>query len=210
MSGHSAQERQALVEALLAAGPDAPTLCEGWTAQDLAAHLVVRERRPDAAVGVVVPFLSGRAEKVRKEYAAKGFDDLVERVRTGPPPTSPFALPGVDEKANLVEHFVHCEDVRRGTPGWTPRNLPVDLNEALWKQLSRVARLALRRSPVPVRLIRPDGAEIATGSSGVPVKLHGEVGELVLYVYGRTTACRVETTGPEEQVAAFRATKLGI
>ena len=27
-------------------GPDAPTLCEGWTTFDLAAHLVVRERNP--------------------------------------------------------------------------------------------------------------------------------------------------------------------
>lgn len=48
-----------------AAGPDAPTLCEGWTARDLAAHLVVRERRLDAAPGILVPQLAGYTAKVQ-------------------------------------------------------------------------------------------------------------------------------------------------
>ena len=47
------RERAALVEILRAVGPDAPTLCEGWTTRDLVAHLVVRERRPDALPGLV-------------------------------------------------------------------------------------------------------------------------------------------------------------
>lgn len=37
----------------LVAGPDAPTLGAGWKTRDLAAHLVVRESRPDAAAGVI-------------------------------------------------------------------------------------------------------------------------------------------------------------
>ncbi|WP_346995752.1 maleylpyruvate isomerase N-terminal domain-containing protein, partial [Dietzia sp. SLG310A2-38A2] len=40
------RERSALVETMRAAGPEAPTLCAGWTTRDLAAHLVVREARP--------------------------------------------------------------------------------------------------------------------------------------------------------------------
>ncbi len=35
---HAADERQVLADALLEAGPEASTLCEGWTAHDLAAH----------------------------------------------------------------------------------------------------------------------------------------------------------------------------
>ena len=31
-------------------GPDAPTLCGDWTTRDLAAHLVMRERRPDDVI----------------------------------------------------------------------------------------------------------------------------------------------------------------
>ena len=52
--GYSRQERQALCDDLQAAGPDAPTLCVGWTARDLAAHLVLRERRLDAGADAVL------------------------------------------------------------------------------------------------------------------------------------------------------------
>lgn len=209
MSSHSAHERQALVEALLAAGPTAPTLCEGWTAHDLAAHLVTRERRPDAPSIPVIPFTVRRAESVRRQYLERPFPELVELVRTGPPRLSLFALPGVDARANLGEHFVHCEDVRRGAPGWQPRELPHDLEQALWRMLAAMAKFALRKSAVPIRLVRPDGAEIAIGSSDEPVRVSGEVGELVLYVFGRTGACQVEIDGPKEAVARFRTTKLG-
>ena len=42
---------------------------------------------------------------------------LVEEIRNGPPRVSVFGLPGADERLNLVEYFVHHEDVRRGEPG---------------------------------------------------------------------------------------------
>jgi uncharacterized protein (TIGR03083 family) len=41
-------ERAALCDLFDEVGPDAPTLCAGWTTRDLAAHLVIRERRADA------------------------------------------------------------------------------------------------------------------------------------------------------------------
>ena len=47
-------ERHALCDLLIEVGPDAPTLCEGWSTFDLAAHLVVRERRPDRGPGLVI------------------------------------------------------------------------------------------------------------------------------------------------------------
>ena len=37
-------ERAQLAQALLDVAPDAPTLCEGWQARHLAAHIVLRER----------------------------------------------------------------------------------------------------------------------------------------------------------------------
>lgn len=64
------RERAALVESLREHGPDAPTLCEGWTARDLAAHLVVRERRLDAAPGILVPQLAGYTERVQARVTA--------------------------------------------------------------------------------------------------------------------------------------------
>ena len=65
MPSLSEAERQVLVDAMLVAGPDAPTLCEGWTVKDLAAHLVARERRPDSGPGVIIPVFARWTEHVR-------------------------------------------------------------------------------------------------------------------------------------------------
>ncbi|MDN5962074.1 MAG: maleylpyruvate isomerase N-terminal domain-containing protein, partial [Propionibacterium sp.] len=44
--------RLALADALTQAGPDARTLCTGWTTADLAAHLYVRENDPLSLPGI--------------------------------------------------------------------------------------------------------------------------------------------------------------
>src|SRR4051794_25623547 len=114
MTSFSRLERARLADALAAVDPGAPTLCEGWTARDLAAHVVVRERRPDTGPGLLIKPLAGGADHVRRRYAERPYDELITLIRSGPPRTSPFALPGADAAANLTEFFVHCEDVRRG------------------------------------------------------------------------------------------------
>ena len=52
--------RTNLAAVLEAAGPDRPTLCEGWRASDLLAHLLLRETRPDVAAGIALLFGSVR------------------------------------------------------------------------------------------------------------------------------------------------------
>ena len=47
MTAFASIERAALVDLMAELGPDAPTLCTGWTTRDLAAHLVVRLSRVD-------------------------------------------------------------------------------------------------------------------------------------------------------------------
>jgi len=122
--GYSRQERLALCALLEDTGPDAPTLCAGWTTGDLAAHLVLRERRPDAAAGVLGGPLAWHTARVQRRIRERNtFSDLIQSIRTGPPRLSPMALPGMDERANTVEYFVHHEDVRRAVPGWEPRDL---------------------------------------------------------------------------------------
>src|SRR3954471_19920874 len=93
MPSHSAAERAALADALENAGPHRPTLCDGWTTTELAAHLVSRERRPDAAAGILIPALAGWTDRVRDKYATWSYADLVHAIRTGPPWTSPMAIP---------------------------------------------------------------------------------------------------------------------
>ena len=68
-----------VVATMRASGPDAPTLCEGWTTRDLAAHLVIRERRLDATPGILVPQLAGYTAKVQEQVtAATDWTALVE------------------------------------------------------------------------------------------------------------------------------------
>ena len=83
-----AQERLALCDLLEELGADVPTLLEGWTAHDLAAHLVLRERDLIAAPCIVLPRPFQRfAERRRVRLAAKReFGWLVARIRSGPPP----------------------------------------------------------------------------------------------------------------------------
>ncbi|MGH3380899.1 MAG: TIGR03085 family metal-binding protein, partial [Actinoallomurus sp.] len=129
-------ERRELCALLAETGPDAPTLCEGWTTGDLAAHLLVRERRPDAAPGIVVPLLAGYTERVQQRVSKDNpFPHVLELLRQGPPAWSPFAVPGVDAAANTAEFFVHHEDVRRAQAGWAPRELPAAFEDDLWRRL---------------------------------------------------------------------------
>src|SRR3954454_19102579 len=136
MTSFSALERARLADALAATDPDAPTLCEGWTALDLAAHLVVRERRPDSTPGIMLRPLAGWTDRVRRGYAQRPYADLIRLIRTGPPRTSPFALPGADSAGNLAEHFVHCEDVRRGRGPAPAAQLADGLQDELWRRLT--------------------------------------------------------------------------
>src|SRR5882757_8722515 len=147
MSGFARAERQALADTLIRVGPDAPTLCAGWNAADLAAHLVIREGRPIAAMGIMIKPLASVTKRVQDQTRDRTpFPELVERVRKGPPVWSPTRLGAVHEAANTVEYFVHHEDLRRGV-GDGPRELGPDLADDLWNRLRKQSRLLFRSVP---------------------------------------------------------------
>jgi uncharacterized protein (TIGR03085 family) len=211
MASHSAAERAALVDALTTAGPHVSTLCDGWTTTLLAAHLVTRERRPDAAVGILVPAMAGWNRRVQGRYAQRDYADLVEAIRNGPPRTSVMAIPGLDARLNLLEHFVHCEDVRRAGPNWVPRELPERRQRAFWNQVAAMGKNLFRHSPVSVTLSTPDGRTkqvLDRGDEGID--LIGVPGELVLYGFGRKDQAQVQIEGPDDAVAAFRKLTLKV
>ncbi|WP_203970680.1 TIGR03085 family metal-binding protein [Planotetraspora silvatica] len=204
-------ERAAISTTLDELGPDAPTLCEGWTTADLAAHLVLRERRPDAAGGIALSFLSGYTGSVQNRLKnGRPYAELVEFVRQGPPIWSPYRIPGIDKVVNSVELFVHHEDARRAQPGWEPRVLPPEAEESLWRQLKSGARLFLRRSPVGVLLRRTGGGEVTAGKTAPEVVVSGETGELILFAFGRAEHARVTFEGDEGAVRRLRETPLGM
>jgi uncharacterized protein (TIGR03085 family) len=113
------RERSALVATLRKVGPQAPTLCEGWNTTDLAAHLVVRERRLDATLGIAVPFLADYTAKVQDKIArSTSWEALIDLVASGPPLYSPFKL--LDPVANLggqpTQH--HAAHQTQLSPQW--------------------------------------------------------------------------------------------
>jgi uncharacterized protein (TIGR03085 family) len=205
------RERAALCELFLELGPDQPTLCGDWTTRDLAAHLVVRERRPDAAVGIIVSKAAGYTNKVQAGVADTEWVDLVDTVRSGPPIWSPTRLAKVDALANTVEFFVHLEDVRRAQPTWEPRNLDTDLANTLYGVLAKMAKRLVKKSPVGLVLEPNDGHDSIIAKQAEPsVMVRGSVGELVMFVYGRQTHSEVELFGDDDSVAAANAANFGI
>ena len=199
-------ERSALADLMAEVGPDAPTLCGTWTTRDLAAHLVVRATRPDAAAGIVLGPLASYTEKVMASVARRPWADLVAEVRTGPPRWSPQSLAALDRATNTIEYFVHHEDVRRAADTWEPRVLDDAAVAALWAEAARASTYLLRRSPVSVVLAPTDGP--AAGQQRVvkkgarPVTLVGPVAEIVLATYGRVTR-GLEVLGAPADVADF-------
>jgi uncharacterized protein (TIGR03085 family) len=207
-----AQERLALCDLFAELGPFVPTLLDGWTANDLAAHIVLRERDLVAGPCIALPGPFQRFAERRRVTLAQNNDFawLVTRIRSGPP-FGFFRIGWVRSLPNLNEFFVHHEDVRRAN-GLGPRILAPALDAALWRNVRRSGRYLTRR-------LRDAGLDVewpATGErislrSGEPrALLRGSPGELLLYVFGRTTAAQVEVRGSPAAVAAVRRTHLGM
>jgi uncharacterized protein (TIGR03085 family) len=204
----ASRERAALVTTMKAVGPDAPTLCGDWTTRDLAAHLVLRERRPDAAAGILVAKLAGYTARKQQQLAdSTDWPDLLHMVASGPPMYSPLKL--LDPLVNTTEMFIHHEDVRRAAPGWQPRQLDGDLSSALRRQVRFAVRLFLRRSPASVTLRDSDGTTLASVGTGPQCAITGDAPELLLFLSGRD-AVNVEFTGDEAAVTAVRAGRRGL
>ncbi|MCG5212460.1 TIGR03085 family metal-binding protein [Streptosporangium sp. KLBMP 9127] len=208
---YAREERAALSDLLDRLGPEATTLCAGWQTFDLAAHLVLRERRLDAAAGIALRPLARYAASVQEALKARhGYSGLVRLVRNGPGGVYGL-IPGADEAVNTMEYLVHHEDVRRAQPDWEPRDLPEDLERMVWSRLGKMARLMLRRAPVGVVLHRLGGGVALGGDrNAAAVEVTGRGSELLMFCFGRQEHARVELSGDEADVARLRAARLGV
>lgn len=203
------REREELCDLLLELGPDAPTLCEGWTTLDLAAHLVIRERDPLASPGILIPQFAAATERRQKAMAAKGLGTVVDKIRSGPPAV-PWRVPKLRTLLNLNEYTVHHEDVRRAN-GLGRRTDRPDLDDAIWSLLKGQAKLATRRlQGAGLDLVRPDGVRHRAKRGADVVELTGHPVELALFLTGRTGAAEVAFGGPAHAIAAVRATRFGL
>lgn len=206
-------ERASLCDLFDKVGPDAPTLCEGWTTHDLAAHLWVRETDPIGAPGIVAKPFAGLTERRMAEVRQRwSYPELVERIRSGPSRFSVFALPGVDEAANAMEYFIHHEDVRRPNGATEPRPLDAQVEDWLWRRVGLLARAWFRRVEVGVVLERSDQPQSAVRASSGPhtVTIVGTPGELALYGHGRRDFADVQLIGTPEGIAALQGGDLSL
>ncbi len=190
------RERRELCDLLVELGPDAPTLCEGWTTADLAAHLVLREH------------FHRWSDAQRAAEKAKGFPVLVARLRAGAP-LIPWRIPRLRNVFNGIEFFIHHEDVRRAN-GRGPRNVMPDLEALAWRMTGYSARRVARGiRPYGLELVRPDG-QTKTFGSGTKATLTGPASEMVLYLSGRRTAAQVTLDGPDVATAAVDHAKMAV
>ena len=207
-----ATERDELCDLFLELGPDAPTLCEGWTTLDLAAHLALREHDPRSGLWIIGgDRFAGMEAKHMAKAKAKGLDPLVARLRKGPP-LVPWRVPGLRTPLNLNEWFVHHEDVRRSN-GRSPRaGAEVEALEAeLWSQLQRAGRLMTRGlKGTGLTVDAPGHGSKALRKGDPAVTLTGTPQELVLYLNGRRSAADVTLTGDAPAITALGEATLGI
>ncbi|GMA26113.1 TIGR03085 family protein [Luteimicrobium album] len=198
-----ARLRAGLAAALAAAAPDDPTLCEGWEARHLAAHVLTRQRSPR----IHSPAFWALADRAQDPAV---YADLVARVAAPPPRLSPSAWAG--NLMNVTEFFVHAEDVRRGPRDVPSRALDDDVVASLWRQLGLAGRLSYRGAAPGVLLVAPGVGRrrVSRPHHGAgTVVVTGEVGELVLHASGRGRHAHVAVEGTDADVAALDAVQPG-
>jgi uncharacterized protein (TIGR03085 family) len=184
----------------------AETLCAGWDAADIVAHLVVREREPWAGPGLVLggPFAQ-LTDRRRMAWKARGRESLLAALRAGPPwplTTAPLAA------TQVVEDWIHEQDVRRGGAGLSTQPPDATLGRLLWGATRRYAARTLAVGGDVVieltdgqrrrRLLARRSWPVATTTDAdADVTVTGPVSELLLFAVGRDAA-EVAVTGDAE------------
>jgi len=200
-------ERAALCDVLEQLGPDAPTLCEGWETKHLAAHCYVRERRPDASIGVLpLGPLSAYTDRVMTStLRTLGYDEIVRRLRVVP---VHLRLGPLDSLINTVEYFVHTEDVRRPNR-LGPRDMPDEFEKTIWRRMSMQGRMSFRKVNARITLVPTVGDPVSFGS-GEDLEVRGRPSEILLLAFNRKDDAKVELVGSASAVDKVRSAKLGL
>lgn len=199
--------RAMLVDALRGVTPTTPTLCEGWQARHLAAHVVLRERAPWRIAARSARHGDAALEAGDRVTTLAEYEALVGDVEAGPGPWSPM---GWSPRMNAAEFVIHALDAQRGVSlPQEPTRLVPEIEDYLWSQLPFMAKLALprpaARGEVGVVFVVPGGprAVIARGERSAVVT--GTVAELALLVFGRGRASLARVWGPRAAAESFVA-----
>lgn len=196
--------RSAFAEACAVVGPDAPTLCEGWTARDVAVHINLIERRWDSWLAVPlwgrVPPVGRAYDRLAERELARDWDETLARIRSGPR-HGPLGTQWLRDRMMPREYLIHAEDVRRAN-GISVAVAP-GAQDVAWSRLPGLAkRMLLVPDPFGVELVSSDGRVIRLKEGAPVAQLCGDPLELLLHVFGRTSVTKVEWAGDADAVAA--------
>lgn len=171
----------------------AETLCAGWDAGDVAAHLIAREREPWTGPGIVLGGpLAALTDRRRAAWEARGREVLIATLAAGPP----WPLSGPLSDVQVCEDWIHEQDVRRGGAD-LPTSAPVDeVAQLLWTAAKRFATRTLAiDTDIVIELTdgtrrhrvraRPRMPLALSTTARADVVITGPVGELLLFVAGR-------------------------
>lgn len=229
---HPFSQRDELVAMLTALTPAqwaAQTLCDGWNAKDLVAHLIVRERNPLAAIGLIFPPFKPIHDRAMDRLATRSPKELLRALRAGPPWWARIG------QIDLAEDWIHTQDIIRGHANEAdPTNeLTPDSGDehpflvvALGRACDRFAPFVLRQVPGPFRLmltdqhlwlrtwlVRPQNQtaiRAANANIAPDVTVTGSIGEVLLYLTGRGPHARVTLTGDPTLIHALDRNLSGI
>lgn len=197
---------------LKAAEWQAMTLCDGWTAEDLAAHLLVRERGGLLArTGIILPFLHQKHDAAIVKMKQIGHAEMLKRLAK-PPAWIPMV------GFNVIEFFVHNEDLLRGDLKRT-RKLDESLEAALSGFVPLLSRLAWRRVEGAFNLVMHDAFrdEVHEQTIGRPrgndipeLRLTGRPGEFILLFMGRARSAQLQIEGDVAARRIYDAADIGV
>lgn len=163
-----------------------PSLCEGWTVRDVAAHLVPRERS-------MARLLVKLAVSYRLDFARFAFDMAKQDPTPGPllarelreEKDSRFVPPGMGPIAPLTDLVVHGQDVRRPL-GIDHRITPDRARPILDFLVSpKATRGFVRKSHVTGITWRCTDLEWSSGSGPL---VQGPAADIILALLGREVA----------------------
>lgn len=188
--------RASLCDTFDEVGALAPTNCEGWLAQDLAAHLWLRERRPDALPGIGWPRFSAYTSRVQVEALHRhGFSRLVSDLRRAASPTGMGPLA-------LAEFLIHGIDVAR--PNGIEHELSAGDEARIWPYTDMFCRRIVSRFGGRAVIHPTTGRPLALGRGDRPVLISGAPSEILYFVSGRLDHAHVELVAEPESLARFR------
>lgn len=200
------EERGRFASDFRAADPSAPTLCPGWTARHLCAHLVQRQDMMLRNIWDQATTRVPGEEKFMRRLVADattpgGYAALVDRFAAGPSRRSPMGR--FDQALNLVEYIVHHEDLRRGSGPVPARELPAAELGEIWRRSRPILNRGYRKAPVGVALSPDGGTAVVVRKGPSTVTVSGPTLEVVLHAFGRRNAAEVRVDGSPTDVDEF-------